>query len=358
MAKISQSEASRSHVLLLLEQEQYDEALAILSDLREKDPSDREIRIYYLLLLRIFVLRWSLSRAITETSIGRLASVARVVDRLKLIRSFGRSYQPAEKSSANRSAKRFIVAGAGSGFLMILLAFYIIGGSKGESPVSSNMLTSTDASHLTVSASGARTFYPNKPRTAGDDRRQTQSRREADERDFSRLASERSELLPIQLTQDVLKSHLRAFGAQEFTATGIDRAKATPQFDASNALVKRQTAALKIDRSRATAGSKTIGSKALGKTLGPYQSRRAIPIRKFPRFAAATVQEIHRGVSLNVLEFNGSWAKVQLGPAGATGFIRREFLIAAKETESKVTQISPSMKRTPNATGLASGSTS
>ena len=353
MTKLSQSYASRSHALLLLEQQKYDEALAILSDLRDKEPSDREIRVYYLLLLRIFVLRWNLSRATTvpvnhasamaETSFARFASVARLFERIKLIRSFARSPQAAEISSSNRSTKRLMMVGAGSGFLMILLGFCMIGGNKRDSLVSSHPLISTDASHPAVSPSDEKTLYPN----ADKDLRLTKLRREADERKVSRVAFKPSELMPTQLRQDVLKSHLRAFGEQEFTTSEIDQAKATPQFDASNSLVKRSRAA-----------RKNIGNRGLGETQGRYQSRRAIPIRKFPRFAAATVQEIDRGVLLNVLEFNGSWAKVQLGPAGATGFIRREFLISAKEADSKVTQISPSMKRTRNTAGFASGSTS
>lgn len=340
MTKFSQSYASRSHALLLLEQQKYEEALTILADLREKDPSDREIRIYYLLLLRIFVLRWSLSRAMAERP-RRLTSVMHVFDRLKRIRCFARSYQPAEILSTNRSTRRFITAAAGSGFLIILLAFNIIGGGRGESPV----LTSTDTAPLTVSVKDAKTFDSNKPRTADEDHRQSQLQREAEKRDLPRVVVEPSKLLPVHSSQDVLKSHLR-FGEQEFTSIG----KATPLVDVSNDAIKRHghRAALKIER-------KNIGNKAL---LGRYQSRWAIPIRKFPRFAAATVQEIDRGVPVNVLELNGSWAKVQLGPAGVTGFIRREFLISAKETEAKLSQISPSMKRTPNTTVFSSRSTS
>jgi len=345
MTKISESYARRSHVLLLLEQQKYDEALTILTDLRDKEPSDREIRVYYLLLLRIFVLRWNLSRAstgpvnetsaISETGTARFAPVARLFGRFQLIRAFIRNPQ-AELSSSSRSTKRLMFVGAGSGFLMLLLGLCMIGDNERDRLVSSYSLTSTDASDENTLS-----------QNADKDLRRTQLGREAGEREIFRIASKSTELMPAQLMRDVLKNHLRDFGGQEFVASEIDRAKPMHQLDASKPLI-RQT----------TAGRKNIGTRASRETPGRYQSRWAIPIREFPRFAAATVQRIDRGVSLNVLEFHGSWAKVRLAPAGATGFIRREFLISAKEAESKVTRTSPSMKGTHNAKGFASGSTS
>ena len=352
MTKISESYARRSHVLLLLEQQKYDEALTILTDLRDKEPSDREIRVYYLLLLRIFVLRWNLSRAstgpvnetsaISETGTAGFASVARLFGRLQFIRAFIRNPQ-AELSSSSRSTKRLMFVGAGSGFLMLLLGLCMIGNNERDRLVSSHSLRSTDVSHPTVSPSDENRLSPN----ADKDLRRTQFGREAGEREIFRIASQTTELMPTQLMRDVLKSHLRDFGGQEFTASEIDRAKPMHQLNAPKPLIKQTTV-----------GRKNVDTKASRETPGRYQSRWAIPIREFPRFAAATVQRIDRGVSLNVLEFHGSWAKVRLAPAGATGFIRREFLISAKEAESKVTQTSASMKRTHNATGFASGSTS
>src|SRR5919108_918021 len=51
-----------SSVTLLIEQQKYDEALSILSDLTKKNPTDREIWMYRLLLKRILTLQHSLSR--------------------------------------------------------------------------------------------------------------------------------------------------------------------------------------------------------------------------------------------------------------------------------------------------------
>src|SRR4030095_12780351 len=91
------SDTSRAHIVHLLEEQKYDEVLPILSDLREKNPSDREYRMYHLLVVRILVLRWNLSRTLTrpaiysstmaKRTIKRLASVVLVSANTKLIQS-------------------------------------------------------------------------------------------------------------------------------------------------------------------------------------------------------------------------------------------------------------------------------
>ena len=57
---------SRSQIMHLLEQQKYDDALPILDELMDRIPSDRETRMYHLLVARILILRWNLSRAATE----------------------------------------------------------------------------------------------------------------------------------------------------------------------------------------------------------------------------------------------------------------------------------------------------
>ncbi|MGH9856278.1 MAG: SH3 domain-containing protein [Acidobacteriota bacterium] len=362
MTKSTQSEASRSHVLFLLEQQKYDEALPILGDLKEKDPSDRDIRMCYLLVLRIIVLRWNLSRATTgpvnyacamvETTIRRFASVVRVFERRKLVQSFGRIYEAGKASFANRRTRHVIIAGAGSVFLLALVAFYRASGSDVAVLIPSTLLASTDASLPTFSVSAANTYYPAKAATTDEDVRQTRLSTAADERTFIRVISEPSEFLRTELstTQGALKGHLQDYAEQEPTLSGADGAKATPQVDTSNAFAKRQQRrALLNIQSSGVAANENNGNKDAREILGHYQSRRAIPIRKSPRFAAATVTDIDSGISLNVLEFVGSWAKVQLRSAGITGFVRKEFLIAIEKTGSNVTHSSPSVEETPNA---------
>jgi hypothetical protein len=69
MTESAQSETLYSHITQLLEEQKYDEALPILLDLSEKNPSDRELHMYRLLVLRILVLRWNLLGTATEKAI-------------------------------------------------------------------------------------------------------------------------------------------------------------------------------------------------------------------------------------------------------------------------------------------------
>ena len=354
------SDTSRAHIVHLLEQQKYDEVLPILSDLREKNPSDRESRVYHLLVVRILVLRWNLSRAVTRPAIDsstmakrtikRLASVVRVSASTKLIQSLGQIYRAAETALAKRHIKRVVIAAAVSGFLLTLLASYMVEGSNVAIPVPSNALNSTDVSHPTVSALGAKAYNPNNSTTADKDGRQIPLPTEADERNIFRVTSE-----PREPTE-----HLQDLPQQKLTLSGPDVAKATSQVDASKLFAKRQQpkAVLNIESSRELAANENNGDKTPRASLGYYQSQRAIPIRKSTSFAAAIVQEIETGISLNVLEFIGSWAKVELGPTGITGFVRREFLVSVKKNEPNVTHSSASGEEISDATVFPLGPTS
>jgi archaellum component FlaC len=68
MNTVPQLGETLSSVELLLQQQRYDEALPILNDLMEKNPDDRETHLYRLLVLRIFVLRHSLTCAASRST--------------------------------------------------------------------------------------------------------------------------------------------------------------------------------------------------------------------------------------------------------------------------------------------------
>jgi hypothetical protein len=353
MTEISESETLRSHITHLIEEQKYDEALAILSDLRETSPSDRELRVYYLLVVRILVLRWNLSRTATGAAIDSytiakrivrsLASVVRVPDTIKL--SLNQIYQLAEAALAKRRIRRVITAGAGTA----LLALYMVEGSNVAILVPSNILPPTYASHSKVSALGAKAYNSNNARPADEDGRQIPLPTEADERNFFQVNSESSHLLPTE--------HLQDSTEQKLALSGTD---ATPQVDASKFFAKRRQprAVLKIESSRGLAANENNRDKTPSEILGYYQSRWAIPIRKSTSFGAAIVQEIDSGISLSVLEFVGSWAKVEFGPAGMTGFVRREFLTSVKKNESNVSDNSPSGEEISDVTIFSIESTS
>jgi hypothetical protein len=62
------------------------------------------------------------------------------------------------------------------------------------------------------------------------------------------------------------------------------------------------------------------------KTIGFATTKRRITLRKEPRFAAASVEQIGGGISVRVLEVRGRWLKVKAADAKTAGFVRREFL--------------------------------
>ena len=340
---------SRSQIMHLLEQHKYDEALPILDDLMDRNLSDRETRMYHLLVVRILVLRWNLSRAATEqesysptTSKGlirRLGSVVGVSESMKLIQSLGRMYQAAETALADRGIQR-IIAGAGLVFLITVLAFHMQEGSNAAIRVPAKMVTST------VSVLDAKAYNLSKSGTSDEDGRLTPWSMKSGEGNFPRVTYETRELLPTE--------RLKHFTGLKPALSGTDSQKVTPQLNASDAFAERQQAGkiLNIESPREPAANKNKGNKTPKKILGTYQSGRAIPIRKWPRFAALTVQDIDSGIKLNVLETVGSWAKVELKPAGTTGFVRREFLIPVKKNESNVVQSSSSLEETSGVTDL------
>jgi hypothetical protein len=89
------------------------------------------------------------------------------------------------------------IAGAGSAFVILLLAFAMIGASNVALP-EPNILASTDPTRETISVSDAKPFNPNNPRITDEDNRQTHVPTEGHERNFFRVASQQSELLPTE----------------------------------------------------------------------------------------------------------------------------------------------------------------
>jgi hypothetical protein len=362
MTETSQSEPTGSQIAVLLQQQKYEEALPVIIHLVEKNPADRELGMIYLLVVRILVLRWNLSRAATgpvnysyprtKSIIRRFASIVRISERIKTIQSFGQIYEASKTSWANQSMRRITIAGAGSAFVIILLAFAMVGASNVATLVDANILASTDPARGTISVSDAKAFNPNNPRITDGDGRQTHVATAGHERNFFRVASQLRELLPGEKSssQVAVKKHLQNLTEQQSILSGTDITKAKPQADTSNTFAKRKlhTPTSASESSRKVAVNENNGNTTPREILGEYQSRRSISIRKAPNFAAATVREIDSGTSLNILGFTGSWAKVELGPGGIIGFVRREFLIS----------IAPSVEKTADVTVLGFGSTS
>jgi hypothetical protein len=109
MKDVPRSEVSLSDVVLLLEQQRYDEALPILSDLIEQTPSDREARMYRLLVVRILVLHHYINKpalpagsywSAIENQITAISAQARRAFEIGIIRSVGQFCHAAKISPA------------------------------------------------------------------------------------------------------------------------------------------------------------------------------------------------------------------------------------------------------------------
>jgi len=151
----------------------------------------------------------------------------RIPERINTIQSFGQIYEVAKISWSNQSMRPITIAGAGSAFVILLLAFAMIGASNVALP-EPNILASIDPTRETISVSDAKPFNTNNPRITDEDNRQTHVPTEGHERNFFRVASQQSELLPTEKSssQVAVKNHLRDFTEQQSTLSGTDITKA------------------------------------------------------------------------------------------------------------------------------------
>jgi hypothetical protein len=60
-----------------------------------------------------------------------------------------------------------------------------------------------------------------------------------------------------------------------------------------------------------------------------YVTRRAVPLRDWPRYAATAKAEIGPGSRVSVLDSEGSWLRVKAHQSGAVGYVRKEYLVQA-----------------------------
>jgi peptidoglycan hydrolase CwlO-like protein len=96
-----------------------------------------------------------------------------------------------------------------------------------------------------------------------------------------------------------------------------------PNFEADNAKKKRVDSLVTKKRDEPPVGIMT------------YKTRRVVPLREEPRFAATSKAQISAGTSINVLESNGDWFKVKTRPSGAIGYVRKEYLVRQSSTRTE-----------------------
>jgi hypothetical protein len=342
------TENRRSQVVEFLEQQKYDEVLPILGGLREKDPADRELQIYHLLVVRILILRWNLTSATAKrvfflrTKIQRIItsaiSLTRATFETHVIPLPGRIYPAIVTWVVLRGLKSIIIVGAGIGLFLGILLFHRLEGSPVTAPAPAKMVTAILGLDSTVSASDTVPYVLDNSRTAEQGSRRTPEFANASGVDSLRISQPSTELPPTrQLTYG---TEPKAAVPAPKSAKAITYRRASDE-SAGGRQVK-QTVPIKnvieptdIENNR---------NKSPRMILGHYRSRQAIPIRTAPQFAAPTVREMDSGVPLNVLAYVDSWAEVELNSSGITGFVRKEFLIPVGEDKSHVARSTPSVR--------------
>lgn len=322
------TEEVRSHLENLLVQQKYGEALSLLDDLMETDPSDREIRMHHLLVVRILVLHWNLSRAAPEqTSIASN----------EIVPSDGEMYQ-GKIARLSPGMKRFIGAGAAL-CLIALLAFSISERSNPALQLPQRTITSVDELDaantpvITVAdKAGVNTDELQEAGTVGELHRLAGSATGEGKGLFGRSV-ETGESFPVEYSNHAEE--------KKAAPSGAEHSSIPPQRSETKTSAERSPISTTLNTASSKNAPVTVvtSRKPPRKILGQFQSRKPIPIRKEPRFAASTVQDIEGGTSLSVLEFAGSWAKVELEPGGLTGFVRREYLIQIDDTGSNMAQL-------------------
>jgi hypothetical protein len=60
--------------------------------------------------------------------------------------------------------------------------------------------------------------------------------------------------------------------------------------------------------------------------LGVFKTKQSVALREKPRFSSKTIYEVDRDAELTVLANEGDWLKVKLAAANSVGFVRKEFV--------------------------------
>jgi hypothetical protein len=315
MKEVPQLDVTLSYVALLLEEQRYEEALPILGTLMDMDPSDREARLYRLLVLRILVQRYYLSNSAAASTNERHLIAKRLLTTLaaetsQRLRSFRELYHATESFVANAMMNRLTIAVGACGVLVTPLLFYMAGSQIGiqQRPRAAFI----DPAPLIVSAVDLKGYYA-KTASASE----TELSSVIDQERISLPVVSWTELVPAQSIAKMEPRRLRA-----------DVANSVRHLPARWAVSKRQESASPRNiQGQKTPTKETLASKPRKDILAQYQSKRTVSIRESASFAAGVVQEITRGTLVSVVEVRGSWAKIEVGEQGITGFIRKEFLM-------------------------------
>jgi Bacterial SH3 domain len=122
-------------------------------------------------------------------------------------------------------------------------------------------------------------------------------------------------------TLDSSKTEAKAMLPVYITNLRLDERKSKSTIQANP-----RTAGLKVAQAVETDGSRT--QKFAGKPDQgiEYRTRRVVPLRQEPRYGSPKTQDIDAGATISVLETKGDWLKVETGPSGTVGYMRKEYV--------------------------------
>ncbi len=371
----ARSEVDYAQVELLLQQHKYDEALPILSGFVEKDPSDRQARLCRLLVMRILILRHLLAaktippprpstaialRAPTWLALRapsgfellarlrdsvcslpvrldqyRLAVTARLPIQLlwsRNLRYWSRLQLMARLRNsmgvflARHDRHRVAVAAAVPLALVALISVYVLVvwpvENRARLPV--NSVARDFASPTTFAVA---TLEP-RGGNYGGLWLAARTNLALDQSSFHRVLTTSNDLnWPLlDLGNDVLPSSAAA--QRQTDEKQETRLRKVNDNHAVAKVVKRSTTSA-VNPSTGEHENRVVDAPRT--ILARYHTTQLIPLRKAARFAAATIQKISKGTSVDVIGINNSWAKVTVktdANENVIGFVRMEFLVA------------------------------
>jgi hypothetical protein len=293
MLEAHQSRPDLSHVEVLLDQQEYQEALAPLAQLIEENPRDRQIRLYRLLAVRLLILSQMVregsspstnpARPRTSEPRSKIAAALRNLLNLCSTRWLQSIARRIEAPSATKLIKRIGLALAFAGLFVTPVSFCL------------------GVAEQQIDGANKHSFYVGDSFAGKVEQTHEQS--------LGALANQ------VRSVQDLRGEDrkLRIVGLPPHAA-GASRRKpaltdSTPGSEIK--VVPRQPTQRASDL-------KTV-----------YKTKRSLSLRKEPRFAAASLQQVAEGTHMSVLGVSGNWLKVKSEYSGAVGYLRKEFLITA-----------------------------
>jgi hypothetical protein len=95
----------------------------------------------------------------------------------------------------------------------------------------------------------------------------------------------------------------------------------------------KQLAELKPPKMVVTAATDRTKSEEPPTDAIDYETLRIVPLRQEPHFAAATTEDIDSGTVISVLETIGDWLKIKTRPSGSVGYVRKEYVAPASRPQ-------------------------